>query len=214
MAFFGGLADLMATTAMDDWDDADEISIAVALDRWHPTTGTRVTGQRHPGRRFVFSDGRLERADPPPGRQWRFPEPFGVQDVAALSLTEAITISRHLRTSSIRAFMNLAPLTDLHDPETPPPVAADDRGRSSQVFLMDVVVRKKADERRVIAQGQDIYAVTAPIVVEAAQRVTAGIVRTTGVVAPGEVFDPPDFLASLDTCGAVRFTPPPNTAPV
>jgi Saccharopine dehydrogenase NADP binding domain len=214
MAFFGGLADLMATTAMDDWDVADEICIAVALDRWHPTTGTRVTGQRHPGRRFVFSDGRLERADPPPGRKWLFPAPFGLQDVAALSLAEAITISRHLRPSSIRAFMNLAPLTDLHDPETPPPVAADDRGRSSQVFLMDVIARKGGEERRVIGQGQDIYAVTAPIVVEAAERVTAGSVRTTGVVAAGEVFDASDFLASLDTCGAVRFTPPAYTAPI
>jgi uncharacterized protein YbjT (DUF2867 family) len=203
MAFFGGLADLMATTAMDDWDVVDEISIAVALDRWNPTTGTRLTGQRHPGRRFIFSDGRLERADPPPGRTWVFPEPFGVQDVAALSLTEAITISRHLRTSNIRAFINLAALTDLRNPETPPPVAADDRGRSSQVFLMDVIARKGGEERRVVAQGRDIYAVTAPIVVEAAQRLTAGTVRTRGVVAAGEVFEARDFLASLNAGGAI-----------
>jgi hypothetical protein len=53
----------------------------------------------------------------------------------------------------------------------------------------------------VIARGQDIYAVTAPIVVEAAQRIAAGAVRTTGVVTAGEAFDARDFLGSLDSAG-------------
>jgi hypothetical protein len=197
MAFFGGLGDLMATVAMDGWDVADEICIAVALDSWKPTRGTRLTRERNPGRRFVFSNGKLERADPPPGRTWIFPAPFGAQNVAALSLAETITISRHLRTPDIRVFMNLAPLADVHDPSTPPPVAADESGRSSQIFLMDVIARKGRTERRVVAQGRDIYAVTAPIVVEAAERVVAGAIRTTGVAAAGEVFDACDFLDSL-----------------
>src|SRR5262249_27329577 len=47
MAFYGGLADLMATAAMADWNDADEIAIAVALDTWRPTRGTRLTGARN-----------------------------------------------------------------------------------------------------------------------------------------------------------------------
>ena len=54
MAFYGGLGDLMATTAMGEWDCADEICIAVALDSWKPTRGTRLTGQRNTGRRFIF----------------------------------------------------------------------------------------------------------------------------------------------------------------
>src|SRR5215472_8348125 len=106
MAFFGGLGDLMSTVAIGDWENADEICIAVALNSWKPTRGTRLTGQRNHGRRFILSNNRLVRADPPPGRSWTFPAPFGEQQVVPLSLAETITISRHLRTPEIRAFMN------------------------------------------------------------------------------------------------------------
>jgi short subunit dehydrogenase-like uncharacterized protein len=60
MAFYGGLGDLLATAAMGDWSVADEILIGVALDGWKPTRGTRLTGQRNPGRQ------RLTRAGAPP----------------------------------------------------------------------------------------------------------------------------------------------------
>jgi Saccharopine dehydrogenase NADP binding domain len=132
MAFFGGLGDLMATVAMGEWDRADEICIAVALDSWQPTRGTRLTGERNPGRRFILSNNTLKRADPPPGRKWVFAAPFGEQQVVPRSFAETITISRHLRTPEIRVFMNLAPLADLRNPDTPPPAPADESGRSSQ----------------------------------------------------------------------------------
>jgi len=45
MAFYGGLGDLLATAAMGGWPAADEICIAYGLDRWRPTSGTRVAGQ-------------------------------------------------------------------------------------------------------------------------------------------------------------------------
>ncbi len=83
MAFYGGLSDLLATTAMGDWNAADEICIAIALDSWKPTQGTRLTGQRNPGQRFIFSNNRLERADPLPARTWNFPAPFGSQALCA-----------------------------------------------------------------------------------------------------------------------------------
>ena len=197
MAFYGGLADLLATAAIGNWAAADEICIAIALDSWEPTRGTRLTGQRNPGRRFVFSDNRLERADPPPGRTWNFPAPFGPQDVVGLSLAESIIIPRHLSTPEIRAYINLAPLKDLRNPDTTPPTAADESGRSAQIFLVDVVVRKGEEQRRAVARGRDIYAITAPIVVEATQRVVNGLARTIGVAAAGDLFDARDFLSSL-----------------
>jgi hypothetical protein len=197
MAFYGGLGDLMATAAIGDWEDADEIAIAVALDSWRPTRGTRLTGERNAGRRFFFSNNKLERADPPPGRRWCFPEPFGELDVMPVSLAEAITISRHLRAHDIRMFLNAAPLADLRNPDTPSPSPADESGRSSQVFLMDVIVRRKEAERRLLARGRDIYATTAPIVVEAAERLVSGSVERTGVLAAGDAFDATDFLRSL-----------------
>jgi hypothetical protein len=198
MAFFGGLGDLLATETMGEWAAADEICVAVALDSWQPTRGTRLTGQRNPGRHFIFSNNRLERADPPPGRIWNFPAPFGPQDVAGLSLAETVLISRHLRTPEIRAYMNVAPLSDIRNPDTPVPAAVDESGRSSQIFLVDVIARRGNQERRAVARGRDIYAITAPIVVEATQRMVKGSVKTTGVVAAGEAFAARHFLRSLN----------------
>ena len=198
MAFYGGLSDLLATAAMDDWPDADEICIAIALDSWKPTRGTRLTGKRNTGPRFVFSNNRLEvLPDPAPRRAWNFPVPFGKQDVVGFGFSDIITISRHLRTPEIHTFMNLAPITDLRNPDTAEPVAADESGRSSQTFLVEVVARRRSEERRVIARGRDIYAITAPIVVEAAERILDGRFKAAGVVAAGEVFGAQDFLNSL-----------------
>jgi Saccharopine dehydrogenase NADP binding domain len=197
MAFYGGLGDLLATAAMGDWSAADEIRIAIALDSWKPTRGTRLTGQRNPGRRFVFSNNRLERADPPPARTWNFPAPFGPQDVVGLSFAETITIPRHLRTPEIRAYVNLAAVKDVRNPDTPAPTAADESGRSSQIFLVDVIARRGSEEQRATARGRDIYAITAPIIVEAAERILDGRFKAAGVAAAGEVFDARDFLRSL-----------------
>lgn len=198
MAFYGGLGDLLATLAMGDWTEADSVDIATALDSWRPTPGTRRTGERNTAPRLTFTHGSLKPlADPAPTGAWAFAAPVGTQDVVAVHLTEIITMSRHLKIANARAWMNLAPLADLGDPNTPSPIAADDSGRSAQTFLVEAVVRRGDQARRASAQGRDIYAVTAPLVVEAASRILAGEVRGRGVFAAGEMFDPQNFLASL-----------------
>lgn len=198
MAFYGGLGDLLATAAMHEWSEADEIRIAVALDRWQPTRGTRRTGERNTYRRSVFSNGKLEfLADPPPKERWEFPPPFGAQEVVGLPLAETIVISRHLRVPEVRTYMNLRPLQDLHDPNTPEPTAVDESGRSAQKFVMDVIVRRGEVTRRAIARGRDIYAITAPLVVEALERLLSSPNKVSGTVAPGEIFDARDFFKAL-----------------
>lgn len=198
MAFYGGLGDLLAAAAMSDWTTVDEIRIGVALDSWKPTHGTRLTGDRNPGRRYVFSKGELSLIDdPPPKMPWIFPQPFGLQEVVAFPLTETVIISRHLRTPEICMYLNVAPLTELHDPRTPAPTVADDSGRSAQKFMMEVIVRKRGETRRAMAAGQDIYAFTAPLVVEAAERIIAGSELIGGTFAPSQIFEAKDFLERL-----------------
>ena len=126
-----------------------------------------------------------------------FPPPFGKQEVIALPLTETVIISRHLRVQEIHVYMNLAPLADLHNPETPGPTPADESGRSAQGFVMEAKVRKGNEERRAMAAGRDIYALTAPIVVEAAERILARDSRATGTAAPGQIFHAEVFLRAL-----------------
>ncbi|MFD0596779.1 hypothetical protein ACFQZ4_34790 [Catellatospora coxensis] len=64
MAFFGGLGDLLVTTAMGDWTAADEAHVAYGLSSWHPTAGTVVSGtvsrDRRDGRRVRYTGGRIE----------------------------------------------------------------------------------------------------------------------------------------------------------
>ncbi len=203
MAFYGGLGDLLATAAMGEWKAADEICIAYALSSWKPTLGTRATTQvsrqRRGGRRIVFSNHRFEfRTDDAPILNWTFPAPIGTQAVMGeFTMTDSVTIPRHLRSPEIRTYMTLKPLKDLDDPDLSPPPATDKSGRSAQTFLIEVVARLGSEERRAVASGRDIYAITAPIVVEAARRVVSMHPARAGVFAAGEIFDARDFLRSL-----------------
>jgi hypothetical protein len=197
MSFYGGLGDLLATAAMGDWTRADEIRIGIALDSWRPTEGTRVTGRRNTVPRVTLRDGALQLlADPAANIVWPFAEPFGAQEMVELPFTEAILIGRHLQVGDLHTFLNTAPLRDLRNPDTQPPTAADASGRSAQTFLVEVEVRLDEKVRRASVQGRDIYASTAPLVVEAVERVLKAPPATGGVFAPGELFDARDFLAA------------------
>ena len=190
MAFYGGLADLLVTAALDGDSRADEVDVAIGLDRWWPTAGTRATGARNTATRLVIRDGALTPlASPAPTGTWSYPAPLGTQPVVQLPFSEVITIDRHLDVGELRCHLNTAPLDDLHDSATPPPSAIDEHGRSAQQFVVDVVVRRGSDTRRISAAGRDIYAVTAPIVVEGAVRLLDGRHRGPGAAAPGEAFD-------------------------
>jgi NAD(P)-dependent dehydrogenase (short-subunit alcohol dehydrogenase family) len=200
MAFFGGLGDLLAAAAMGDWDAADEISIAYGLDSWRPTSGTlaagRVSRQRRDGRRIVFADGRFEhRTDAAPTLEWTFPPPVRRQPVVGeFTMADTLTISRHLRVPQIRSYMTRTAVEDLTAPDASPP---DGSGRSSQTFLVEVVARRGDQERRAVARGRDIYAISAPLVVEATQRLVGRKDGASGARSAGEAFDAPDFLGAL-----------------
>jgi len=195
-AFYGGLSDLLATAAVADWDFVDEMRIGIGLDSWHPTLGTRITGYRNTARRLMVVEGRLQPL-PAPELSWNFPEPLGRQDVIELSFSEIILINRHLRVGNLHTYINHASLRDLRDPNTPPPVAADETGRSSQRFLIEVIARCGDEQRRAIARGRDIYAVSATLVCEAAQRILRGEVQAVGAHSLGELFDANGFLQAL-----------------
>ncbi|MEV8390476.1 MULTISPECIES: saccharopine dehydrogenase NADP-binding domain-containing protein [unclassified Streptomyces] len=203
MAFYGGLGDLLATAAMGEWTAADEAHVAYGLSGWHPTAGTRTAGavsrQRRGGGRAVFTKGRLEyRHDDPPTLQWPFPGPMGPRAVIGeFTMADVVTIPSHLSIPEVRTYMTVEAAREVSSPDTPAPAAVDVRGRSAQTFLVDVVVRSGGIERRAAARGQDIYAVTAPLAVEAVERILTGRTRTVGVASAGEVFDAPGFLRAL-----------------
>ncbi len=212
MAFFGGLADLLVTSTVNEWRDIDEIEIAVALDSWHPTPGTRLTGDRNTATRLIVRGGRLTAVpSPPPASIWRFPQPFGPQPVTCVALSEIITLSRHVQADAITSYMTMKPLADLADKTTPPPRGSDALGRSDQVFAMSVRARRGADLREATVVGRDIYAVSAPLVVEACVcLLKESTAVSAGVRAPGEIFDARAFLAALGDVLMPRATSSPS----
>lgn len=199
MAFYGGLADLLAAAVTCEAKSVQRIEIGMALDYWHPTEGTRKTGDHNTARRLIVADGHLAPIPrPAPVLDWTFPEPFGLQEVVAVPLSEIITINRHIAARNVCSYMNSAPLRDLKNPRTPPPTASDPSGQSSQRFVMDIHAAQDNRRKRITATGHDIYAVTAPIVVEACVRVLQDPSTVGGAYAPAELFEANSFLAALE----------------
>ena len=196
--FYGGLADLLATALVGPEGGGHDLRVAIALDRWWPTEGTRRTGERNTAARLVVDDHRLVAMPVPAASStWTFDAPHGEQSMVELPFSEVITISHHLRARSVRAHLARAALDDLRDAATPPPVPTDAAGRSAQRFEMVVEARHGESTRRAVARGQDIYAVSAPLIVEAAVRLMRGEHARAGALSLGEAFDAGDFLAAL-----------------
>ena len=123
VGFFGALGDLLTTAALGDWPSVDEISIAVALDSWKPTRGTRLAGARRAGRRVVFRNRRIEIL---PGKE---PAPTGTWGLSS-AVWEAGSggpIADRGRghdlasfpPQTINAYFNVTPIKDLSDPDSP-----------------------------------------------------------------------------------------------
>lgn len=196
-AFYGGLGDLLSTTLTQDWNQVDEISIYIGLDSWHPTKGTRLTGKRNHYQRLIYADNRLQPMKESATRNWNFPSPVLTKEVVTVPLSETITIPSHINVNTINTFLSQNSLEDIRSEDTPEPKPVDEKNRSSQHFCVEVVATKGHKKRTLVAQGMDIYAVTAPLIVEAIKRILAGKINKQGVTTLGEAFDVSDFLGAL-----------------
>jgi hypothetical protein len=202
VGFFGGLGDLLATAAIGDWPSAQKIIIGYALSDWHPTPGTRATGrvsaQRRNGLRPVHTAGRLQYRN---GEQPRTDFPFAIGPrpvIGEFTMADSATIPTHLDVPEIATYMTTGAVDDLRADNPSGPVAVDARGRSAQTFHVEVIACTAGKTRRAIAAGRDIYAVTAPLVVEAAMRILAGEGAAAGPASAGSRFDPQRLLGALD----------------
>lgn len=203
VAFYGALGDLLATAAMGDWPAADHLTVAYALSSWRPTPGTRATGsvsqERRNGQRIAYTGRRLQvRPGDAPRTEWTFPAPVGTRPVVGeFTMADSATIPTHLDTPEISTYMSSNAVDDLNAPDPAGPAAIDENGRSAQTFLVEVIARRGGVERRVVARGRDIYAVTAPLVVEATMRILGGDGDAPGVASAGARFGAREFLDSL-----------------
>ena len=121
----------------------------------------------------------------------------GEQVVLEMPFSETILLSRHVKTAEHHNYLTQVALTDVLDPSTPPPKAADSTGRSAQNFVVDVVVSRGGEQRRAFTRGRDGYALSAPMTGEAIERLIKGKFRSAGAKTPGEIFDAEELLVAL-----------------
>ncbi|MBI1754176.1 MAG: saccharopine dehydrogenase NADP-binding domain-containing protein [Acidobacteria bacterium] len=196
--FYGGLADLLAS-ALASAGNIDKITVAVALDRWWPTAGTRKTGERNKVPRVVVKNGLLVPLVPSAKvPDWAFSPPLGNQAMVELPFSEIITLAHHLKAGAIRSLLNRSALDDIRDATTPSPTAVDGSGRSAQRFELEVRVVQDGATKAAGVRGQDIYAVTAPIAIQAALRLLRPSYRHSGALALAEAVDPVELLCELN----------------
>jgi short subunit dehydrogenase-like uncharacterized protein len=198
MSFYGGFADLLVTAALGDWDHADAIDVMIGLDSWHPTRGTRITGEKNTGQRMVVAEGRLVPVSSPRSeKDWEFGGPLGRQAMIEVPFSEIVLIARHVKTAELHTWLSRVALDDIHNSATPAPKPADETGHSSQRFVVDVVATRDSNERRIRAQGRDIYAFSATLVCEVAERLLEGKFNSAGAQPPGAILNAQEVLSAL-----------------
>jgi Saccharopine dehydrogenase NADP binding domain len=200
MSFYGGFADLLVTAAIDDWGHAETIDVMIGLDSWHPTRGTRITGEKNTSQRMVVAGGALVPLSlPRTEKEWTFDGPLGHQFLVEVPFSEIVLITRHVKMAELHTWLNRIALDDIHSSTTPTPKPADETGLSSQRFIVEVVATRDGSTRRIIAQGRDIYAFSAILVCEAVERLFEDKFSGAGAGAQsaGMIFEAREFLSAL-----------------
>ena len=196
VAFYGQLGELLIAETLGDMTDAD-VTLAIGLDSWEPTVGTRKTGSKNPGLRRRLIDGQLEEREPFPGRLWTFAGRLGEQAMLSLALSEAVLVEQSKRVKNLRTYINEGPIKDLVDESTPAPTPSDEFGASSQFWEMDVEITDGGLTRRASLTGRDIYAVSGQLVVHAVETLLSNGVHLTGIRPLSQVVAPQTFLDSF-----------------
>jgi Saccharopine dehydrogenase NADP binding domain len=196
VGFYGGLGALVAAEALGAWGEADRIVLSYGLNEWIPTPGTLVAGvvsrERRNGARPIFIEGALAYTyEPAPTVEWEFPAPIGRQPaISEFTMADTVTIARQVRVQEIVSYMPAKAIADLGGGSVRPSGEANVQP-SHQRFVVQASVSRGGMVRSCTVRGGDIYAITAPLVAEAAEfaiRSTGGGIRVAAQLgAPGEL---------------------------
>ena len=128
---------------------------------------------------------------------WTFSAPLGQQTMVELPFSETITLAHHLKAKAIQSLLNRSALEDVRDASSPSPTVVDEFGRAAQRFELVVRIIQDGAAKRAGARGHDIYAVIAPVVIEAATHLLEPLYQHSGALALAESFDPLKLLRAL-----------------
>jgi hypothetical protein len=196
VGFYGGLGALVAAEALGTWSEADRIVLSYGLNEWVPTAGTLAAGavsrERRNGGRPIFTEGALSYTHAPaPTLEWEFPAPIGRQPaVSEFTMADTVTIARQVRVQEIVSYVPAKAIADLAGGTVRP--SGDPKVQPAhQRFVVQAAVSRGGMVRSCTVRGGDIYAITAPLVAEAAEfaiRSTDGGIRVAAELgAPGDL---------------------------
>ena len=194
VAFFGGLADLLISVALEDWEAADLIEIHIALDNWCPTDAM-LASLRH-ARAFQHGAGSIAAEDVAAdanSRSWDFQYPFGPRRIIEVPVSATALITHHIQVDAIRSYMSCGALdaqvrtTPEGSPHTSP----------SQQFAIEVTMFRGSDRRRAVALGDNIYTLSAALICATVRDLLEGKFSHPGVHAPSEIFNARELLRAL-----------------
>jgi hypothetical protein len=170
----------------------------IGLDSWHPTRGTRITGERNTGQRMVVAGGRLIPVSSPRSeKDWEFGGSLCRQAMIEVPFSEIVLIAQHVKTAELHTWLSRIALDDIHNSATPAPKPADETGRSLQRFIVDVVATRDGNTRHISARGRDIYAFSATLVCEVVVHLLEGKFSSAGAWPPGAILNAHEVLSAL-----------------
>ena len=194
--------DLAARLAADGLDEPlDEVAVGYAVESFGTSAGTRRTAAEIMRQPQVAFDGGLV-----PSRfgatTRRFRLPGGERLLVEWAGTEPLTVPRHTRVGRVRSYVRVplpralaagarfarigAPLVKRAARGRSGPSEARRRRASFEVVAE---ARSASFAQRATLEGNDVYGLTARLVVYAAEALLRGEVRRVGALAPAEAFD-------------------------
>ncbi len=209
--------DLGARLAADGLEPLDEVIAAYSVKGTAVSSGTRTTiGHVMSQPQVAWESGRLIRSRfGASTRSVRFP--LGEAGVVEWSGTEPLTVPRHTRVARVRSYVRApkaaaktggiarlaAPLVRLTGRVGGGP---SEERRAKTSFAVVAEARGPNGSRRATLVGNDVYGLTALLIVRGAEALRDGKARGAGVLAPAEAFEAEPFLEGLAPLLTVQGT--------
>ena len=227
LGFDFATGDCIAYLAARGREPVEEVTVAYATQGFGASRGTlRSALGMMSEEAVVYRDGDWRPA--PRGVQrasFPFPDPVGRQGVSPYPAGEQLTVPRHTDTKNVTTFLTTSsasphPLLEPTVPYTLPvlglalrtplkgvldraigvlPEGPDESARRAARFTVVAVARDSdGGESRGVVRGEDVYGLTAVLLVHGAEQMSAAGYDRAGALGPAAAYDPE---ALLNRCG-------------
>jgi short subunit dehydrogenase-like uncharacterized protein len=203
------LGDLAARIAAEGVEPANEIVVAYSVKRFRTSAGARRTlGDVLRQEQIAFENGvHVVSSFGATTRRILFPD--GEHTVVEWGGAEPLTVPRHTHVRNVRSYLRapkvaaragalrhvLSPVVRATAVAGRGPGA---KGRAKARWAVVAEARGTSRHRRVALEGSDVYAVTARLLVIAAEALLAGEITERGALAPAQAFDARALVARLE----------------